>query len=98
MSALSARKMMWTQLPQVANIPMAAAAITAVASHPRIASDVVSTNLPMTDRREAMSIIIPIIGTAATPLIMALQISAFTGSSGVKLRTAPTRVAAAIVT
>jgi hypothetical protein len=82
-SALSARKMMWTQLPQVANIPMAAAAITAVASHPRIASDFVSTNLPMTDRREAMSIIISIIGTAATPLTRALQISAFTGSSGV---------------
>jgi hypothetical protein len=52
-SALSARRRMWTQLPQVANIPMAAAAITAVASHPRIASDLVSTNLPMTDSREA---------------------------------------------
>jgi Mn2+/Fe2+ NRAMP family transporter len=79
-------------------MPIAAAAITAVASHPRIASGFVSTNLPMTDSREAMSIIMAIIGTAATPLIMALQISAFTGSSGVKLRAAPTRVAAAIVT
>jgi len=35
---------------------------------------------------------------AATPLMMALQISALTGSSGVKLSAAPTRVAAAIVT
>jgi hypothetical protein len=48
------------QLPQVANIPIAAAAITAVASHPSSA----------------------MIGTAATPLIMALQISPFTGSRG----------------
>ena len=38
-----------------------------------------------------MSIIITMIGTAATPLIIALQISAFTGSSGVKFRAAPTR-------
>ena len=48
--------------------------------------------------REAMNMIIAIIGTAATPLIMALQIRAFTGSREVKLSAAPTRVAAAIVT
>jgi hypothetical protein len=41
--------------------------------------------------------IIAMIGTAATPLMMALQISALTGSRGVKLSAAPTRVAAAIV-
>ena len=41
--------------------------------------------------------IIAIIGTAATPLMMALPISALTGSSGVKLSAAPTRVATAIV-
>ena len=48
MSVLSARRIMWAQLPQVANIPMAAAAITAVASHPRTVSVFVSTNSPMT--------------------------------------------------
>jgi hypothetical protein len=35
-------------------------------------------------------------GTAATPLTMALKISALIGSSGEKLRSAPTRVAPAI--
>jgi hypothetical protein len=72
-------------------MPIAAAAITAVASHPSSVSVFVITNSPMTDLREAMSMIITMIGTAATPLIVALQISAFTGSRGVKLRAAPTR-------
>ena len=54
-------------------MPIAAAAITAVASHPSSASVFVITNSPMTDLREAMSMIITMIGTAATPLIMALQ-------------------------
>jgi hypothetical protein len=79
-------------------MPIAAAAMTAVASHPSIVSAFVNTNSPITDLRVAISIIIAMIGTAATPLIMALQISAFTGSRGVKLRAAPTSVAAAIVT
>jgi hypothetical protein len=72
--------------PQVANMPTAAAAMTAVASHPRMASGFVSTNSPISALREAMSMIIAMIGTAATPLMMALQISALTGSSGVKLK------------
>ena len=79
-------------------MPSAAAAMVAVASHPRTVSHLVSANSPITALREAMSMIIAIIGTAATPLIMALQISALTGSREVKLRPAPTRVAAAIVT
>jgi hypothetical protein len=37
------------------------------------------------------------LGTAASPLITALQNSALIGSSGVKLSTAPTQVANAIV-
>ena len=50
----------------------------------------------MTFSRDAISMIITMIGTAATPLITALQNSALMGSSGVKLRAAPTRVASAI--
>lgn len=86
----------WTQLPRVANMPTAAVAIMAVASHPRMASRFVSANSPITALRDAISIIIAMIGTAATPLIMALQISAFTGSREVKLSAAPTTVAAAM--
>jgi hypothetical protein len=56
-------------------MPTAAAPITAVASHPRTASRFVSANSPITALREAMSMIITMIGTAATPLMMALQIS-----------------------
>ena len=78
-------------------MPMAASAIIAVANQPRVISQRVSVNWPITDRREAMSTIMAIIGTAATPLITALQNSALIGSSGVKLSTAPTKVAAAIV-
>jgi hypothetical protein len=78
-------------------MPAAAAPITAVASHPRTTSRFVSANSPITALREAMSMIIAMIGTAATPFMMALQISALTGSRGVKLSAAPTRVAAAIV-
>jgi hypothetical protein len=66
-------------------MPTAAAPITAVASHPRTASRFVSANSPITALREAMSMIIAMIGTAATPLMMALQISALTGSRGVAL-------------
>jgi hypothetical protein len=79
-------------------MPSAAAAITAVASHPRTTSHFVNANSPITALREAMSMIIAMIGTAATPLIVALHISALTGSREVKLSAAPTRVAAAIVT
>ena len=71
-------------------MPTAAAAITAVASHPRMRSRLVSANSPITAGREAISMIIAMIGTAATPLIMALQISALIGSREVKLSAAPT--------
>ena len=63
-------------------MPMAASAIIAVANQPRVISQRVSVNWPITDRREAMSMIMAIIGTAATPLITALQNSALIGSSG----------------
>src|ERR1700733_10823853 len=75
-------------------MPTAAAPITAVASHPRTASRFVSTNSPITALRDAMSMIITMIGTAATPFMMALQISALTGSRGVKLPPPPTWCAA----
>ena len=45
----------------------------------------------------AISMIITMIGTAATPFITALQNSALIGSSAVKFTTAPTQVAIAIV-
>jgi hypothetical protein len=54
------------QLPQVANMAMAAAAITAEASQPRVVSHGVNVNRPITWRRDAMSMIITMIGTAAT--------------------------------
>ena len=54
-------------------------------------SHLVSANSPTTALREAMSLIIAMIGTAATPLIMALQISALTGSREVKLTPRPAK-------
>ena len=69
----------------------------AVPSQPKTLSRFVSVNWPITALREAKSIIIAMIGAAATPLITALQISALIGSRDVKLSAAPTRVAAAIV-
>ena len=71
--------------------------MTAVASQPRTVNDFVSVKSPMIALREAMSMIIAMIGTAATPLITALQISALIGSREVKLSPAPITVAAAIV-
>jgi hypothetical protein len=84
------------QSPHVANIAIAAVAIAAVASHPSPLSHSPRANSPMTFRREAMSMIIAMIGTAATPLMTALQKSALIGSSGEKFMAAPTSVAAAI--
>ena len=78
-------------------MPTAAAAMTAVASQPSALSHGRSVNWPITSGRDAISMIITMIGTAATPLITALQNSALIGSSGVKLSAAPTKVAAAIV-
>ena len=78
----------------VANMPTAAAVVTAVAIQPSVFSHGLRTNSPMTSRREAMCMIMTIIGTAATPLTTALQNSALTGSSGEKLRSAPTTTVA----
>jgi hypothetical protein len=78
--------------PQVATMPTAAAAMTAVAIQPSALSHGFRANSPITLRREAMSMIIAIIGTAATPLTTALKISALIGSSGEKLSSAPIRI------
>jgi hypothetical protein len=51
----------------------------------------------MTLRPDAINMIIAIIGTAATPLITALQKSALIGSRAVKFTPAPMKVAAAMV-
>ena len=77
-------------------MPIAAAAITPVATQPTSFSRRGSTKAPMTSRREARRSIIAITGTATTPLTTALQNSALTGSSGLKLRSAPIAVAAVI--
>ena len=71
------------QLPHVANMPTAATAIAAVASQPRALSNGWSANWPMTCFREAISMIMTVIGTAATPFMTALQSKALMGSSGV---------------
>jgi hypothetical protein len=76
------------QLPHVANIPTAATVIAAVASQPRALSKGRSANWPMTCFREAINMIVTMIGTAATPLMTALQNRALMGSSGVKFRMA----------
>ena len=67
------------QSPQVANMPMAAAAIDRRGEPAQAFSHGVSVNWPITCRREAISMIITMIGTAATPLITALQNSALIG-------------------
>jgi hypothetical protein len=77
------------QLPHVANMLMAATAITALASQPRVISHGLRVNWPITRRREPISIIMTMIGTAATPLITALQNSALIGSSGPQIRELP---------
>ena len=69
----------------VANIPTAAAAITAVAAQPTTLRPSESVNRPMTFGRTVSNIIMTITGTATTPLITALQNNALTGSMGVKL-------------
>ena len=61
-------------------MPTAATAITAVASQPSAFSRGRRANWPITFLREAISMIITMIGTAATPLITALQNSALIGS------------------
>ncbi len=70
--------------------------MTAVASQPISLSRVDITKSPMTSCRLASSIIVTMTGTATTPLMTALQNSAFTGSIGEKFSSAPTTVAIAI--
>ena len=78
-------------------IPNAAAAMTAVASHPNTLSAPDNTNLPMIFLLDVMSIIITMTGTETTPLITALQNSALIGSSGEKVMAMPLNVAMTIV-
>lgn len=80
----------------VANIITAAAAMTAVASHPKPFNHSGNWNLPTTEGRAASHMMAAITGTATTPLITALQKSIFIGLKGVKLSTIPLRVATAI--
>jgi len=54
-------------------------------------------NVPMTFGFDAISIISTIIGTAATPLMTALQKSASIGSIDVKPSARPTVVASAMI-
>ena len=67
----------------------AAAAITAVAIQPQAFNDVFKVNLPMTLALVLIRMIMTIDGTAATPLITALQYNALIGSMGVKLSAMP---------
>lgn len=50
-------------------------------------------NFPISERREAMTIIAAMIGTAANPLITALQNNALIGSSGDQMMLMPSSVA-----
>src|ERR1043165_1160564 len=85
------------QTSDVTAIPIAAAAITPVASQPTARRTPVTTNLRMILGFEVMSIIITITGTATTPLITALQNNALIGSMGERLIATPASVAVTIV-
>jgi len=67
----------------------AAAVITAVASHPQTFNEVLMVNAPMTFGFVLIFMIITIEGTAATPLITALQYNALIGLIRVKFRAIP---------
>ena len=82
---------------QVANMPIAANAITKVASQPSHNNAPRTLKFPMTSLLVAMRMVIAMTGTATTPFSTALQNRALTGSSVVKFMIPPTRVAAAIV-
>jgi len=73
MPGSSQRERRSDQSLHVANMPMAATPITAVASQPSALSNGRSANWPMICFREAISMIMTMIGTAATPLMTALQ-------------------------
>jgi hypothetical protein len=81
----------------VTPMPIAAAAMTAVASHPIARLAPVTTNFRMIFGFEVINIIITITGTATTPLIAALQNSALIGLIGDKLIATPANVATTIV-
>src|SRR5579862_6475450 len=78
-------------------IAAAAAAMTAVAAQPKNCRRGAAMNLPITALLPATIIIAAMIGTAATPLITALQNSALMGSSGDQSMTRPMMVAAPII-
>ena len=71
-------------------IAITAALITPVENHPGIRSGMGVRNVPMTFGFDAISIISTMIGTAATPLMTALQNSALIGSIDVKSSARPT--------
>ena len=74
-----------------------AAAMTAVAAQPKTRVSGRSENRPMTERRDATTIIAAMIGTAAMPLTTALQNKALIGSIGDQSSSTPTKVAPAMI-
>jgi hypothetical protein len=74
-----------------------ASAITIVESHPITNIGRVSVSRPIIRGFMAITIITAIRGAARRPFTMALQYSAFTGSSNVKFSATPPKVASAIV-
>lgn len=79
------------------NIAIAAAPIIATAIQPRIMIGRLAVNLPITAFFETSMIITTMSGTAITPLITALQNSAFMGLIGEYWITSPSRTLTAII-
>ena len=80
----------------VRNTPIQAHNMTEVAIHPIALSCREMTNWPITFLLEAMTMITAIKGAATTPLRIAAQNSALTGSICMKFRDSPMKVAAVI--
>ncbi len=78
-------------------MPNAATNITPVANHPISLRGIDSVNVPITFRLPDMSITIPIIGPATTPLITADKNRALMGLIPTKFKASPMSVAAAKV-
>ena len=79
-----------------ANMTPTATNITTVANHPSTCSRRFMTKGPMRSGRTAISIITTMMGTAMTPLMTALQISALIGSMLLKSSATPPSVASAM--
>src|SRR5207302_9087199 len=91
------RRTVLTHPPQVANIVTTAKAIAAVDSQPMAQSGRGRVNWPITLGCIVMIIMTTISGTAATPLITAVQNSALIGSMLTKLMPTPITVPPTIV-